>query len=99
MELKLLICLVLCAFSSLARCADAACPSADCDVLHTSFFSVSKPSVSFATDAGREGTTRIRLELGQGQVSTPMPIVTITQDSLEGLTHTVVHTWQFLKVR
>jgi hypothetical protein len=97
MELKPLLCLVLCALCSLARCAGAAC--SDCDILHTGFFSVSKPTVSLAAGASREGTTRIRLELCQGQVSSSMPVVTVTQGSQEGLRHNVVHTWQFLQVR
>jgi hypothetical protein len=97
-ELKPLLCLVLCALScSLARCAGAAC--SDCDVLHTGFFSVSKPSVSLAAVAGREGTTSIRLELSQSQVSSSMPVVTVTQGSQEGLRHNVVDTWQFLQVQ
>jgi hypothetical protein len=75
--------------------AAAACQSEFDGALNTYFFSVSKPAVSLA-GTGREGTTRLRVQLRQDQVSHTMPVVTAAQD---GVMHNVVLTWQFLQVR
>lgn len=68
--------------------------AADCEDLNTCFFSVDD-AVAKVEGAGRPGTTRLTLQLREGQVSPRMPVVTA---SLTGVVHNVAKTWTFLKV-
>lgn len=63
--------------------------SAGCGSLNTRFFSVDDAVVN-VVDGGRPGTTRLTLQLQEGQVSPQMPAV---RARLSGVVHSVAKTW------
>lgn len=69
-------------------------PAGIFDGTNTYFFSVTQPKIALK-GVGRPGSSRIQLQLGKGQVSRSMLLVTTFK---AGVRHNVVKTWDFLQV-
>lgn len=78
------------------RIQQAADDKSDRKGLNTYYFNVQKPVLQNMGPGSRPGTTRLTMQFKQQQVSPSMPVVHTT---LEGMSHTVVDTWNFFEVR